>query len=296
MPSIDKFVQIYRAFDKGFSRDEVSKQAGVSIRNVDRALLLRREHERGASLSQIIERTGWKSPSADNGLLALEVLKTGEVGSLSRPKIIRDVALELSELIGVPITRDVLGPKSDVWIGHGLYGAIKQQPKLHVEQKNEWRIFDDDIPESLRKSFALFRQALMSYGSSIKAMHHVCSSNLPKKLDGPNIVRIPELAKEAAVLSMLHWLLQPHKKGETYSSVARRELLPKSINTTNVILGAWLIETREKVVTEHLFLELLDCSEIILKSREAEFFRRNYSSAVRATERLRANLFDLLSS
>lgn len=296
MPSIDKFVQIYRAFDKGFSRDEISKQAGVSIRNVDRALLLRREYERGASLSHIMDRTGWKSPSADNGLLALEVLKTGEIGSLSRHKIIRDVALELSELVGVPITRDVLGPKSEVWIGHGLFGPITQEPKFHVERKNEWRIFDDEMSARLSKAFTTFRQALMSYGSSIKAMHHVCSSNLPKALDDPNMVRIPELAKEAAVLSMLHWLLQPHERVESYSSLARRKLLPKSKNTVNVVLGAWMIETREIAVTERLFLELLDCSEIILKSREAERFQDNYGSAVSATESLRTGLFDLLSN
>ena len=296
MPSIDTFVQIYRAFGKGFSRDEISKQTGMSIRNIDRALLLRREHDEGADIGQIMDGTGWKSPSVENGMLALEVLKTGEIGSLSRPKIVRDMALELSKTLGVPTARDVLGPNSDVWIGRGLFGAITQEPKFHVEQKNEWRIFDDEMPAKLSKAFTTYRHALMNYGSSIKAMHRVCSSNLPKELDDPNIVCSTELAKEAAVVSMLHWLLQPHKKGETYSSVARRELLPKSINTTNVILGAWLIDTREKAVTEHLFLELLDCSEIILKSREAEFFRRNYSSAVRATERLRDNLFDLLSS
>ena len=293
---MEQFVQIYRYSSKGRSADNVAAVAGVSPRTVDRALLVLREFEGGIDVCGGETRSDWKMPTLKRALSALEILRRESLKISARPEIVKNVSLTISKRLGVPHSRDVLEPENEVWTGYGLFGSLTQEPKLHVERKLEWRVFEDEMTESMRKAFMTFRQDLMKYGNSIKTLHRVCSSNLPKALENPSVVRSPELAKEAAVVSMLHWLLQPHKEGETYSSVARREFLPKSINTTTVRLGAWVIDTREKGVTEKLFLDLLDSSEAILKSREAERFQNNYKSAVAATDTLRTDLFDLWSN
>ena len=293
MPSEEQLVEIYRASGKGLSRDEVVARTGAGLRTVDRALQLQREHKDGLDLCGGATRSGWKLPSVKNAILALEFLHAEQIESSARPGIVRQVASELSKSLGVPVTRDVLGPKSEVWIGHGLIGSITLEPQLRIEGENEWRIFNADMPEKLRKSFENFRKSLMSYGRSIKEMHRVCSSQLPGELDDPSIVRNPDLAKEAAVVSMLSWLRQPQRKGITYSTFARREFLPKSKGTTTVSLGGWMIETRNKDADAELFIDLLESSEIILESREAERFKNNYKNACDVTKALCSDLFDL---
>lgn len=293
MPSEEQLIEIYIASGKGKSNAKVSAETGLGIRTVDRALRVQREYKDGFDLSGGATESGWKLPTVENAISALESLESERVESSARPAIVRQVASKLSKLLGVPATSDVLRPKSQVWMGHGLTGSIKQEPQLHIEATNEWRIFNEDMPEKLRQSFAKFRQSFMKYGRSIKVMHRVCSSNLPSELDDPSIVRYPDLAKEAAVVSMLSWLRQPHNNGNAYSAVTRRDFLPKSRNATTVELGAWRIETRDKDLTEKLFLDLLESSEIILKSREAESFKRNYKDACNVTAALRSDLFDL---
>ena len=296
MPSTEQFVAILRASEKGLPIPEIADAAGFSIHTINRVLQLQREYRDGVDLRGGATKTGWKMLSVNNGLSALESLHAEKDEFSARPGIVKQVAAELSELLGVPITRDVLGPKSDVWIGHGLFGSLAQEPQLHIEGKNEWRIFDEDMPVKMRGSLTIFRQSLGKYGRSIKAMHRVCLSNLPVGLGDPSIVRNPDLAREAAVVSMLFWLTQPQKKGATYSVVARRDYLPKSKDTTTIELGAWAIETRITEATEALFIDLLECSEIILESREAETFKKSYRDAQDATKALLSDLFDLAVS
>lgn len=293
MLSEQQLVQIYILFGKANSIDEIADATGISTKTVSRALLVQRELRDGIDFTQQDSKSGYKSPTLKNARSALDYLRTEQLETSARPGIVRDFALKLSRSLGVPISRDVSRPGSEVWTGHGLLGPITQEPRLHMEKENQWRIFNEDMPQNLRTSFTNFQQALMSYGRSIKEMHRVCASNMPEELSDPSVVRSPELAKEAAVLSMLHWLRQPQDKEKPYSLVAGRDYLPKSKDTTTLALGAWVIETRQKDLTEKLYVDLLESSEIILVSREAERFTKNYQSALVATETLRSGLFDL---
>lgn len=293
MLSEQQLVQIYRMFGKGNSTEKIADETGLNVKTVNRALLVQREYGDGVDFSQQESRSGWKSPTLKNAMSALEFLLKEQLETSAKPGIVRDVALKLSKSLGVPISRDVSEPGSEVWAGHGLLGPITQEPQLHVEKEIEWRIFAEDMPEKLRNIFKKFRQALMSYGRSIKEMHRVCASNLPEELGDPSVVRSPDLAREAAVLSMLNWLRQPQEKGNSYSLVARRDYLQKSKDTTTLSLGAWVIETRHKEVTEKLFVDLIESSEIILESRDAERFKKSYKDACGATATLKSDLFSL---
>ena len=293
MPSEQQLIQIYRLSGKGSSRTEIAEEVELSIRTVDRALLVQREHKSGLELTEATTGSGWKSKSLDAALSAMNLLETEQIEASAKPGIVQDIAQELSQSLGVPATRNVLAPGSKDWIGHGLFGPIRHEPKFHIAKEPRWRIFNEEMPASLRGSLSRFQKALMSYGRSIKAMHRVCSSNLPEEFKDPNFVRSPEVAEEAAVLSMLNWLRQPKKIGTGYAEEVRREFLPQSINTNTLSLGAWKIETARAGVTEKLFLDLLESSEVILESREAERFRRDYETAAKATETLRSDLFYL---
>ena len=177
--------------------------------------------------------------------------------SSRRPEIVRGIADELSKSLGVPVSRNVLEPTNTFWIGHGLSGPIEREPVLLIEKKLEWRVFEEDMPGNVKEALAQFRSSLMSYGRSIKAMHRVCSSNLPDELADNKVVRSPDVAREAAVVSMLSWLTQPQQREETYSKVVRDQFLPRSKDTTTGMLVAWAFDTIHKGATEGLLIMLL---------------------------------------
>ena len=84
MPSVDQFVQIYRASRKGGSSAKVAVATGVGTRTVDRALKVQAEHEDGLDLTQVCSLAGWESPTLQSALSAFEILRTEQLVTCPR--------------------------------------------------------------------------------------------------------------------------------------------------------------------------------------------------------------------
>lgn len=295
MPSMEQFIQIYELSDAGKSDIEIESAIDLGLSTIERAQKLRREIENGLDIDRLESASIWKRPTIEKALAAIEFLDTERAEGSNRREIACSVASELSKTLSVPLSGEILEPNCSKWPGPGLAGLIEQEPELVFGTTRERRIFDKTMSTSTRKLFSDFRSAMRSFGRSIKTIHRKLSAELPRELSDPGVVRYPQFAKEAAVVSMLYSLARSNEGSEAYYEFIGREGLVAAEGVTTIRLGGWAFDMSGhgaigESAGRELVSKLLEHAEIVFKSIEGGKFKDSYNDANKAAKILRDNL------